>query len=364
MKERTDSQRNFLGALLGGIVCVFAFECLHPIALPPSCFLGVIIGWWYQEIWQSGMKEFHKSTVKSQELWNRLTILALKEIKFNTEPYVKVFHSFLSVAIWILRRPIVCIDWLAHPMNRAYITRTLTIIIYVVLNAIWAVPLVAHWLERIKTANEESMAPLLYILCVIIVLMIAILPCILFLEGNKPKIQRFYFDWDRYVTHGPFRFFAEDLIYLFKLEISVIFFGIVKLSWVIGIGGMFVLIIIAPISAVVGAIKGIYHVSTKRRHWLCFGVTITVATILVWFAHPYFNDVHILWTVALSTGIISAVITETIRRSLVWFFDASEKIQAMVMVPLYERLTPAGQKFCYITDAIDDKLVDALPLPN
>lgn len=369
MKERTVSQRNFLGALLGGMIGILAFGYLHPIALPPGCFLGVIIGWWYQEIGQFAMKEFHQSTTKSLELWNCLTIFVpalinkLKETKFDIDPYIKIFYSLLFPVIWILRRPIACIRWLkAHPMNRAYSVKTLAVIMYIALNAVWIVSLMMCWHEYAQLVGKESIMPLFYFLGIGTITMMAIMPCALFSEeGNKSKTQKFYLDWERYAARGPFHFFGENLLCLFKFEISLMFYGIAKLSWFIGVGGTFVLCIIAPISAVVGAIKGIYHVSTKSGHWLCFGVTITVSTLSAWFTYPYLSDARILWTVALFAGIISTVITEITRRFLVWFFDTSEKIRIMTIMSLCKRLAPIRQKFWRITETTDNKLLGMLP---
>ena len=47
---RSLSSRNFWGGLLGGLLGLAAFVKIHAAAIPVGCLLGVVVGFWYQEI--------------------------------------------------------------------------------------------------------------------------------------------------------------------------------------------------------------------------------------------------------------------------------------------------------------------------
>lgn len=135
MTERTVSRRNLVGGFWGGILGILALGYLHPIALPFGCFFGVVVGWWYQEIWQSTVDSFHCGIVRTQHAWNRFTTFVLtptqklREVRFDIGPCLKVCHFFLFAFVWLSRRPIAFVQWLkAHPMNRAYAMRTLAVL--------------------------------------------------------------------------------------------------------------------------------------------------------------------------------------------------------------------------------------------
>lgn len=373
MKERSVSRRNFVSAFEGGVLGILALGYLHPIALPFGCFFGVVVGWWYQEIWQSVTDSFRRGVAGTQHAWNRLTTFVLtptrklKEVRFDIGPYLKVFHFFVFAFVWVLRRPIVFIQWLlAHPVNRAYATRTLAVLTHLALNALWVVPLVVYCFKATNSAPNGSAMPLLYVMggCILVPMLAMLVPPMRAFDFDEeiPKMRKFYLVWERYAASGPLRFFAKDLANLFLWEIFISLFAGGMLIWFTGIGGAFLLLVVAPISAMVGAIKGIYEVSMRAGHWLCFGTTVTVTALAAWVAHPYLNDARVLWTVALFAGLGSAVATEGLRRSLVWFFSISERAQAMVSVTLGAQLAPSGRAFWRITTSVSDRFCNALPM--
>lgn len=372
MTERTVSRRNLVGGFLGGILGILAFGYLHPVALPFGCFFGAVIGWWHQEIRQSAMDSFHRGIATTQYAWNRFTTFVLtptrklREMRFDIGPCLKLLHFLLFAFVWILRRPSVCVQWLkAHPVNRAYATRTLAVLTHLALNALWVIPLVVYCVKAQGVAPKESAMQLLYVFGgFVLVPVVAIFPPLMYaLDEVTPKMRKFYLVWERYAAIGLFRFFMRDLSNLFLSEISILLFMGGTLIWFTGIGGAFVLLVVAPVSVIVGAIKGIYEVSTRARHWLCFGTTVVVTALAAWVAHPYLNgDARVLWTVALLTGLASAVATEGLRRSLVWCFSASGRAQAMVSTTLGAQLAPSGRAFWRITTTVGDKFRDALPM--
>ncbi|MDP3795396.1 MAG: hypothetical protein Q8R13_05785 [bacterium] len=372
MKERTVSRRNFVGAFWGGVLGILAFGYLHPVALPFGCFFGAVVGWWYQEIWQSVADSFRRGVVRTQHAWNRFTTFVLtpthklKEVRFDIGPYLKVLHFFVFAFVWILRRPIAFVRLLwSHPMNRALMVRSLAATGFVGLTALWAIPFATWCFTTAGAVPKDSPLILLLVLSGIFVpLVAAIYPIALDLAVEDTSSWRgFYRNWERYASRGAMYFFARDLVNFFRCQISIALFLGGAAIWFTGIGGAFVFLVVAPISAMVGAVKGFYEFSTKAGHWLCFGTTVVVTAFIAWIAHPYLNDARALWIVALLAGLASAGATECLRRSLVWFFSFSERARAIASATLGAQLAPSGRAFWRITKQVGDKFNNALPVP-
>ena len=214
------------------------------------------------------------------------------------------------------------------------------------------------------SAPRESTLPLLILPGIFIPLIAAIYPIALGLAVENTSLLRgFYRNWERYASRGAMRFFVRDLANFFLCQISIALFLGGAAIWFTSIGGAFVLLVVAPISAMVGAVKGIYQVSTKAGHWLCFGTTVVVTALTALMAYPYLNDARVLWTVALFAGLASASATEGVRRSLVWFFSFSGHARAVASETLGAQLAPSGRAFWRITKQVGGKFNNALPMP-
>ncbi len=58
MSSRTLTHRNFIGALFGGIAGIFTFAMISEWLLPVGLLLGVVIGFWYDVIFERCTKQF------------------------------------------------------------------------------------------------------------------------------------------------------------------------------------------------------------------------------------------------------------------------------------------------------------------
>lgn len=332
MKDRTVSRRNFVGAFWGGILGILAFGYLHPVALPFGCFFGVVVGWWYQEVWQSVTDSFRRGVAGTQHAWNR-------------------FMTFVQ-------RPAVLVQWMTRQVNRWYITRTLAVLAHLALNALWVVPLCNYCFNASLKGDIVSLLYILsltFIIPVLVMILVILLPIMYISHEKRQKAG--------YVAIGPFRFLARDFVNLFRIEISMFLLMVGILIWFIGVGGAFLLLVAAPISVIVGVVKGIYEVSTRAGHWLCFGTTIIVTALAAWIAYPYLNDARALWTVALFAGLTSALVTEGLRRSLIWFFSISERARTIALATIYSQLAPSRRTFWQITRTAGNRFRDALRVP-
>ena len=382
MRKRTVLQRNFAGAFLGGFMGILTSGYLHLAVLPFGCFFGVIAGWWYQEIWQSVQSSYYNGVT----IWNRsmncvfIPVRKFEKIWFNIKLFVEIsFKRFrlllsmlASVFMWILRLPTLLIQWLqAHPMNSAYMIQAFVVLAYLALNALWIVPLLIVPIFSntgivVEQAQKEGLLPALYALGLIICVMttLFITPLSYFIKDSdqpRDEMRKFYLTWKRYVDNSLIMFFTKELINILSLQILVFFIGCGIILWLLMVASVFLLLVVIPISVIIGLVKGIYHVSTKAGHWLCFGTTLVVTTFTAWVAYPYLNDARILWTVALFAGLISAGATEIMCRSLVWFFSVNKHARRITTTTLEAQLMSIGHIFWEINVSIGNKFLNALP---
>ncbi len=366
MKERTISQRNLLGAFVGGVLGILAFDFLNPLLLPVGVFTGVIGGWWYQEIWGTIIHEFKQGVEKSRALSSFLFTPVRRLSEWRKElwkdsdgwgpvllPIVGFLAWIVSPFIWLLRRPVVIVMWArAHPVNRAYLVRLATLpLFYAATGAIVGF----FALLLIRSANDIDMnhdvrsIPVvfsgLFLCCISIVSLMA--PVIFWSSNSDRKLDQmhsFYRIWERYFSMGVVRFYASELKFLVKQWSLITIWLLACIVWFCGLGGAF-LIIVAIVSATIGFVKGVYQVSIKAGHWLCFGATLTTTIISAAMFHGSFGDIRVLWVVALLTGVASAGVTEGLRRGFVVLFKTYRSARAIALVPLGKQLRPGGRLF-------------------
>lgn len=372
MRERTVTQRNFAGAFLGGAAGILAFGLIHPFLLTPGCVLGVVFGWYYQEIWQCTAAECKKAM--------KLYIALLKERRMrkakranekigsrrraylNLEPILNIFRYTFRSVLWTLMQPIELIRWIReHPINGVYFVRGISVVISsaLVIFGLFYWPDKLHWQSwHNVVTNNPSGADIGILMSQIILSVIQVATAIAHAccegEEDLKKMRRFYGDWEYYSHCGAIRFFIKNFFELIAFQIEFFAKTAAILSWFLGIGTIFLVVVIMPMSAAIGAVKGIYGVATKRGHLLCLGVTLAVTILVAWAAHPYMNASYVVGLVALTAGILSAVATEMARRFIVMIFDrARGSLMPIVLTPLGEQLTPSGDMFVKASEFLD-----------
>lgn len=379
MKGRTVTQRNLLGAFVGGVLGILAFGYFSVFLLPFGVFAGVIGGWWYEEIWQhivDGIKSGLKTTLLVRDelvrRWNTLVTFLFtphrrqKEMRFDPGPALAAVGFLLFPLIWLTRR----VGWAKeHPVNKAYLVRwAVTLANYMLSGFVlfWA----ARWIidagnsaEHLHRTNGQifwiGLAPV-----GLMALLTLVSP--LFWDENGDdtsldKMRRFYSTWSRYASKGPLGFFASELLWLVTVEYTSMAWMLGGLAWFIGAGGIFVAIV-TILSAGIGLVKGVYHVVTRAGHWLCFGVTLATTIVAAWLGYRYFSDARILWATALATGILSAVGTEALRRALVWGFQTYRPARAVALVPIGKQLRPETKLFLQISASVGEWFYGLLPM--
>lgn len=361
--KRSITARNVAGGFLGGVLGILGFGYVHAFILPFGCILGVLVGWWYQEIFQSAIEGWRKGTARACEVWNKTVLLLttptrkLKGIDINLDPFMKVIHFLIFLVAWVFRIPLTFCRWLGkHPMNQVYVIRSLALGTVLALSALWMIPLgkklnqLASMPVSSASGMEQLSVPFLAVL-----MMFAVITMISYPIGRSESLKDFYSSWSTYSQYGTIVLFFREVgeIILFQLT-TVIFFSGAGV-WFIVIGGAFVAAVIAPLSFAIGMVKGIYRVAMKPGHWLCLITTLTITLLTAWQAHSYFADARMLWTAALMTGVLSAIATEGLRRLIALFYASNEFIKRVAITELGVQLLPSGRVFWRFSQAVGDR---------
>lgn len=382
MKDRTISQRNLLGAFVGGVFGILASGFFHPVLLPVGVFAGVIGGWWYQEIWMATMHGFHEGVAKTQMLAAFLFTPLRRLSEWRKElwkdevgwgaflPIVGFLAWLVSPLIWLLRRPAAMVMWArAHPVNRAYLVRGATLPLFYAVNAM-IIGLLAFLLVRSAQGfdfnHDVRGIPIIFgglvLFCVGVISLMA--PMMFWSSNSQQKLDQmhnFYRTWERYSSMGVMRFYVSELWFMARAWFSIVAWLVACIAWFCGLGAVF-LAIVAIMSAAIGFVKGVYQVSTRAGHWLCFGATLTTTVISAMLFHNSFVDVRVLWTVALLTGLVSAVATEGLRRGFVLLFRVNRSARTVALVPLGRQLMPGSRMFCRTSTNMSDWFIKFLPM--
>lgn len=369
MKLRSITQRNLLGAGLGGVLGILAAGYFHAALLPIGCLLGVLVGWWYEEIYQSSADACRAALSR----WHRFTssitmpVCRLPEVTINLQPLRNVLGALLSALVWILRRPVALARWCnAHPMNSARLIRMMAGLVFVGLSALWLVPF-CRWCVRTAAIHPNDPAAVLFLVGLIVPIFSIFGPLLMHVESADTEVAEmrvFYSDWARYADCGKLAYFKHDLLNFFRVQVTMLFFLTGAGAWFLTAGSAFVLFIVLPLSVIIGAIKGLCEVATRAGHWLCFAVTLVVTALSAWLSYPHFTNRTALWMVALFAGLLSALATEAVRCGLKYVFTTNWRARLIATSPVVEFLRPSGQGFWRLTSAVDDKFWKLLPMPS
>ncbi|MBI2624134.1 hypothetical protein HYW67_01410 [Candidatus Parcubacteria bacterium] len=326
---RSISRRNYWGGFWGGVLGIFAFSW-HAALLPVGCFVGVVAGFWYQEIGRAVAESL--KTVQRQ----------LGDVRFRGVAYLaRAARTASALTGWILAvvkfacrvASLVCafarivrrhvptygrvVQWLSrHPMNRAYA-------LFAVAAAIWAMPGVFYALrvERwIRALPGDTQGLILVFVGVVfgypLTILLTLSPW--WLGDPVERAACFYRWWARYAAYGNAKFLLYQFVLLVRNHLAVVVFWMVTIagivSAVVGLVGFMVFL------TLVGLLRGVYRVTKDGGHWLCFGVTLIVTGAAAWLTNPHLHGVG-LWLVALITGCASGVAAEGARRIAASVFE-------------------------------------------
>lgn len=267
-KSRSVRARNVCGGFLGGVLGILACGFLHPLWLPVGCFLGVVIGWWYEDIlltigWT--MRGVWPLSNMAHAIGNRLSLRKRWRIcRF-------VAQIFLAAqAISVLLVCALCIEDPSAP--------------------VWAVTGYYMFVGVLIAAFAN--------------------------QDIEPATLHASYDF--YLLHGFLLSLLREIWLLLQEHWQCTFFVTVMLVQYLVVMPI-VAMMLLPVAACVGFIKGVYLVSRHKGHWPCFIVTLTVTTMCAIAVHPHMSDPLMLWLSALAAGCLSGGLTEALRPLLARF---------------------------------------------
>lgn len=290
---RSVTSRNFWGGFWGGVFGILATAKFGAVALLAGCFLGVMLGFYYQELWNI-IKVSWSTTVSGFA-----PITALRELRLNLFKWWGALHPY-DRALWIRHAAV----WTAVVLYIGMITG----VIYVLANRI---------------NDEIGICPILCFSSLFLIIggvMIREADIPSELEAKKSTRDLcYYFKIQELYSHGSFSFFARETAIAFAailgvpalLAAIVSVFGLVLVGAAIYLSGLFAYLVM----------RGIYHLATQPDHWTCMTVTVTITGIVAAMAHAYLHGVA-LGLIALTAGLLSGFVALKTSPVLnLWFED-------------------------------------------
>lgn len=352
--NRSVTSRNLAGGFLGGAVGILISWFVAPVALPFGVLLGVVVGWWAEDVAQA----FVHSSRTAARFWRWLVELIVpEEIRLSHQTFwgyvgamaargtSKMARAFSNAyghaaipfrltgravrAVW--RVPVRFGKWAAHPANTALLISISAIVVGAVINAV-AFSSLWPWPETKTIGGATTGKPLQVVpfetsdiiaftcLATLFLTMFGLMGVVA--ENSEDNSMRnFYSRWERYSRYSPITYFARELFRFFKSEIVVGIGLVLAIAYWVTLGGALIALVMIPVATLVTFMVALYKIAQRPAHWWCFGVTFVVtATSAIIFYSSFSNEV-VLWTVALCTGVVSGMATEGLRRLGTWWSD-------------------------------------------
>lgn len=394
--NKTVSSRNLIGGFLGGTLGILASWYLNPMVLPLGVLLGVVVGWWNEDIAQMSVQcsrfalrlwEALKMRVVPDEI--RLPHLAfLKRFKMligicTTKVRTGVAHFFeyaimplhwLAAGIRVLARiSVQVVRWASHPSSIALLITIGAIMVGAVINAI-AFATIWPWPETTTIGGSMSNKPVevipfpfkdvVMITGLVTMLLTMFGAMSIIAEGTEGNpVQNFYARWERYSQYSPVTYFARELFRFFKSEVAIAALVALTLVYWVTLGGALFALVVVPVATFVTFMVGLYKIAQRSAHWWCFGITLVTTSISALIFYDNFGNDIVLWTIALCTGLASGGVTEGMRRVGLWWSSTATGQHYLNIwhddekMLLFSIATPAWKTLMRAFDNVGDRTI-------
>jgi len=364
MRTRTLANRDWLGGFLCGLIGILLMGLVSDWLAPIGGSLGFVFGFRYESIFSAIAAHWRAAARRAKERWQRFKLIAttptfkLPKVKVDLSPVVSVLQFFLFLIVWVLRRPVVLYRWLKrHPMNRAYALLGLAVAIYFAIQLLWAVPIVRYIegqheiSQQIKqashTVNGGDSSALMIVGALLAFIIALVLPLITVLSPDDDEmiqLRQYYRRYARYANNGAIAFLVQSIIGLLRTELFIILFFFGAIAYFVVGGAMLLVFAFAPVAAIVGLFRGFWRVIKRNDYWPGLIVSLTTMLTVGWLTHPYLYGM-MLWVVALATGTLCGGASASARRTLLAYYWARPRLQAMVRLRTSRYLLPSGRRF-------------------
>lgn len=363
--------RNLLGALLGGTFGILVCGYWEPMAFPAGVLLGVVIGWWAEDIATAFVQSYHVACTFWQRLkawlvpngvWPlrgnflerlsafiRLTAGRVRAMIARAYEYVLLRLGWIATVVqMVLRVPRRFVDWVVHPASQAILISISVIVVGAALNALaigmfWPWP-ETHMVGGLKTPLTEvpfefsdiaistGIATLLLTMCGFSDYMRK--------EMEDNSVRAFYSRWEQYSQHSAPSYFVRELVRFFRSEAVTLLFIVATFLYWLTLGGALLVFVVVPVMMFVTFMVSLYKIAQRSAHWWCFGITLVVTAISALIFYDSFNNQMVLWTVALGTGIVSGVVSEGLRQLGAWWGTTKTGQYCLDIWDDHKKITP------------------------
>ena len=306
-----------MGILSGGLI--------HPIAIPLGCIIGVLVGFWFNEIKDAIMGTLQKvaSTLRMDfnlglifvrvqsfgdgvQRWLRYHRLTwMRDLRKAT----KFGYWCISALGWLILSPFRLI-WLCvgHPVAVARTIRALSIVCTTI------VVLIASY--NIYPEVDEIGRYALTLSVSAFSLMLSYFGAEDLLEDNKTRSHSNFFRvWSKYSRQGPVLYAVKSVLqHLLAMVATMAMFLIAIFVLFGGVASVLLFLLISLF------MNALWIASSRHEHLLCVTVTLFVTVTSAILCTNYMHGVG-LWLVALITGILSGLATEVVRQIVVFAFN-------------------------------------------
>lgn len=347
---RSVTFRNLLGGFLGGIAGILVTAWWSPYALVPAVFLGVLVGWYHQELLVAA-----RGNVRQQPLTARMksvlvatahSSFALKtamQEHFGASLPLLRFVLWLVVApLWLLGRAPAAVAWARVSSERqARLLRAFASLLLPLPIGFW----VYRWVfsHELATAVGSLWCSHLAAFLVASIVWMALAMPIIFSVGGDVSNSRSNSVDAIYRQRGALAAMGMMVCYGFRAWALCIIYAVVVAVYGVSMGALTTVTMCIPVVTLYAIVRMLVCVAQQSGHRLCLTMTLVVT---VWSAlrfHGQFEGPAAVWVVALVTGVASGMATEVARRSANWLL-AHTTIGAWVAVHPYSSTVSGAWK--------------------
>lgn len=352
--KRSVALRNFIGSFLGGVVGILVSWYLAPMLLPLGVLLGVIIGWWAEDIVDAGKHSYRFASQRWKKFTNSVVLESIQlpscsgflmttraiivllitktrnsvlcAVEYVSMPFKWILRGLRSLA----RFPVHFTQWASHPASKAVLISYGVVVVGIALNAVifytfYPWPEVKMIGGGVYGKPEQIVSFALsdkYLFTLLATLVLTVFGTASFLRNSYMNpVQLFYSRWERYARHAPFTYFVVELYRFFRAEVVMVAYITLSLLYWVTLGGALLAIVTIPAITSVTFMVSLWKIAQRSAHWWCFVVTLVVTTTSAIMFYDKFNNELILWLVALCTGLVSGIVSESLRRFGLWWGD-------------------------------------------
>lgn len=308
--EKSNVGRHLIGGFVGGMLGIFAFYLINKAMLPVGCFVGCVLGFW----------------------WDRITVVlrgGLQILRGQTsEPQVAAHPAKKAVSDEFLGRCLaVVVFWASVAFATYYIHRNNPTPTDIGFIALFLTPVITGFViawryrETGYSAHTNDKGDN---------------PDDRYINAARREELRVLRQRDFYRLYalrsvwGPWLFareFAITLFLLFAFPVLLACFMATALAGIL-VASMPVLLV----AAIGFVLHGIYQIAVGRGHWLCVGTTIVVTALTAYLLGDQVQGTA-LWIAAFIAGCASGLVSVGAHWLLRTSLDASPRVKDFLKDP-------------------------------